>query len=217
MQGLIGGLQTGPALIRRSPVEQGIAVELAPLGARSVLGVPAGELTRTVVDVVDVLGQPGAELVERLMAVGSWAARFAVLDEFLTAGLREVPGPGRPEIGRAWSMVLTDVPASVEAVARQVGWSRRYLTERFRSEVGLAPRQLRRVIRFERSYSLLRADRRRTLSDVAAEAGFFDQAHMNHEWATLAGCTPAQWVAEELATVPLDTRPSRDTVVGCQT
>lgn len=197
-QGFVSGLQTSPSLIRREQLEHGIAVELTPLGARAVLGMPASELASNVVDLADLLGARGRELVERLVEADGWSARFAILDEVLSSGLRRDAGDVQREVAHAWTSVVSGMDAPVESLAEDVGWSRRHLSERFRREVGLPLRQLRRVVRFERSCALLRTGGYRSLSDVAVEEGYFDQAHLNREWSALAGCTPAEWRAEEL-------------------
>ena len=56
------------------------------------------------------------------------------------------------------------------------------------AEVGLTPKQAARVLRFERAGGLLRSGRY-DLAMVAAEAGYYDQAHLSNEWRALAGCT----------------------------
>jgi AraC-like DNA-binding protein len=64
------------------------------------------------------------------------------------------------------------------------------------------PRQLLRLLRFERSRRLVRARHSVTMTEVALEAGFYDHAHMLlHEWHRLAGCRPDQWLSEELLSV----------------
>jgi AraC-like DNA-binding protein len=53
------------------------------------------------------------------------------------------------------------------------------------------------VLRFERARAALASGRHATLADVAAVAGYFDQAHMTRDWRDLAGCSPSTWLAEE--------------------
>ncbi len=82
-----------------------------------------------------------------------------------------------------------------------MGWSRRHLSERFRVELGLAPKVAGRVVRFERARRLLERADRPGLADLASACGFYDQAHLNREWRELAGCSPTAWLAEELPSV----------------
>lgn len=86
------------------------------------------------------------------------AARFAAPDELLlravgrSAGNDRVPRP-RPEVAEAWRLlVAARGRVQVGAVAAELGWSRRYLTERFRGEVGLSPKTFARVLRFEHAH-----------------------------------------------------------------
>ncbi|MGI8874395.1 MAG: hypothetical protein ACR2KP_08725 [Egibacteraceae bacterium] len=71
------------------------ALELAPLGASALLGVPARELASRVVDLGDLLGRRAGELVDRLAEAAGWPERFAVLDEVLARGAVEVDPPAR--------------------------------------------------------------------------------------------------------------------------
>jgi AraC-like DNA-binding protein len=179
---LLGGLHSTPALITHDGAQSGIQVALRPLGTRALLGMPAGELADIDVPAESVLGGACAELRERILAAPGWEGRFAVLDEILIRllGLRpanlamqpserpderpdERPGerqaglPGvAPEVGWAWRQLLRAGGAvRVSDLASQTGWSSRYLTSRFRTEVGLTPKAAARVIRFSRARTLL--------------------------------------------------------------
>jgi AraC-like DNA-binding protein len=201
MGSFVGGLQTWPAQIRHDGNEHGIAIELTPLGAPAVLGVPAGELAGQVIDLGDLLVARSRELIERLHEAEGWRARFTVLDEILLRGLSERFAPSGTVV-HAWDRLVRGAGGlDVASLAADVGWSRRHLTEQIRREVGLPPRQVNRVLRFERSRALLHRSGYRTLTEVAAEAGYFDHAHMVHEWQRLAGCTPSDWLREELPSV----------------
>ena len=203
MQAFVGGLQTWPAHIFHDGVQEGIAVELTPLGASAVLGVPGGELAGRVVALEALLGRRGRHLTERLLNTPDWPGRFRVLDHALAAGLSERHLPS-DQVRTAWTrLVGRPGDLDVDALAREVGWSRRHLTEQVHRQIGLPPRQIARILRFERSCALLRlpATRARTMTDLALAAGYFDHAHMLHEWQRLAGCTPAAWLDEELPPV----------------
>jgi AraC-like DNA-binding protein len=194
LQALVGGLHTRAVLIRQDRVQEGLQLELDPLGVRTLFGVTAAELSGEVADLAEFgLGS----LPERLRELPTWAERFTLLDDVLAARAVEPVAPP-PELGEAWRRLRgADGRVRVADLAVEVGWSRRHLGERFRTELGLAPKQAARVLRFERAARLLRGGHL-DLAALAVECGFYDQAHLTNEWHALAGCTPGTWIAEEL-------------------
>ena len=198
-----GGLQAGPALIATPAVQEGVAIELTPLGCRSLLGLPAGALWDTSVEAADVVGPAGFELWERLQHAGDWPARFAACDDVLgrLAASTDAPPPA-PELSGAWGLLVgSGGTVGVADVADRVGWSRRHLTARFTAELGLSPKLAARVVRFERATALLRSPRRPALAEVAAACGYYDQPHLNRDFLEMAGCPPGEWLATELPSV----------------
>jgi AraC-like DNA-binding protein len=87
----------------------------------------------------------------------------------------------------------------VRDLAGEIGWSPRHLTDRFRRETGLRLKEAARVVRFDR------ARRRLTpgtpLAGLAADSGYYDQAHLAREFRELAGCSPSRWLADEFTFV----------------
>jgi len=207
---LLGGLHSAPALITHAGAQSGIQVALRPLGARALLGLPAGELAELDVPADAVLGAVCAELRDRVRAATTWPERFAVMDEILlrrvAAGGRPGPDGPAPEVSWAWGELLQEGGTlRVSALADGTGWSGRHLTSRFRTEIGLTPKAAARVIRFDRARKLLvrrlAGDGDYLLADLAADCGYFDQAHLAREFRSLAGCPPSQWLAEEFRNV----------------
>ncbi|MBE1497541.1 AraC-like DNA-binding protein [Amycolatopsis lexingtonensis] len=194
LQALVGGLHTSAVLIRQDRVQEGLQLELDPLGVRTLFGVTAAELGG---EVADLAGFGLGSLPDRLRELPTWPERFALLDDVLAARAVEPVAPP-PELGEAWRRMRgADGRVRVADLASAVGWSRRHLGERFRAELGLAPKQAARVLRFELAGRLLRRGRA-DLAALAVECGYYDQAHLTNEWRALAGCTPGTWIAEEL-------------------
>ncbi|HLL66971.1 MAG TPA: helix-turn-helix domain-containing protein [Micromonosporaceae bacterium] len=202
---LVGGLHTAPALITHDGRQSGIQIDLSPLGARALLGLPAGEIAGADLDAAAVWGPFAAELRERVLAATGWARRFAVLDELLMRRL-DPDAQVQPEVSLAWRwLLLTSGGVAVSALAREVGWSRGHLSQRFGIEVGLRPKAAARVMRFDRARWLLQghvsAGRTMSLATLAATCGYFDQAHLAREFGEFAGCSPSGWLAEEFANI----------------
>jgi AraC-like DNA-binding protein len=211
---LIGGLHTAPALITHEGCQSGIQLALSPLGARALLGLPAGELAHIDVEGPAVLGPVADEIGERLQAERDWPGRFAVLDLMLTrllvTGL-PVTSAVSAEVGYSWQRLLAARGGcGVAELAAETGWSDRHLRARFREETGLSPKAAARVIRFD--WARRRLLRRvgsgapQALAGLAADCGYYDQAHLARDFRDLAGCPPSVWLAEEFRNVQALTR-----------
>jgi AraC-like DNA-binding protein len=171
---LLGGLHCAPALIAHEGAQSGIQVALRPLGARALLGLPAGELADIDVPAEAVLGGVCAELRDRVRAAACWPDRFAIVDEILlrlagaSAGSTGTRPDVAPQVGWVWGQLLQAGGAvRVSALAAETGWSGRHLTSRFRAEIGLTPKAAARVIRFDLARRLLV----RNLTGVAGGPG----------------------------------------------
>jgi AraC-like DNA-binding protein len=204
---LVGGLHTTPAIVIHEGRQSGIQVALSPLGARALLGLPAGQLASRDLHAEDVLGAFAGRLREGILVARGWAGRFAVLDDLLLRQLDGCPRPDpRPEVARVWQrLVATRGAAPVSALALEVGWSERYLHRQFGIEIGLGPKMAGRVARFDAARRLLQSrlsgGARPCLADVAAACGYFDQAHLVRDFTQFAGCPPSRWLRDEYRNV----------------
>ncbi|GAA3847938.1 AraC family transcriptional regulator [Streptomyces sedi] len=197
--GVAGGLMCRSVAIHHDGRQRGVQVSLTPLGARAVYGVPAAALAHQLVPLDELLGALGVELADRLRSATTWAARFAALDDaFLRAVGRGTGGDqvrwARPEVAEAWRrLVAARGRVQIGAVAAELGWSRRYLTARFRGEVGLSPKTFARVLRFEHAHELATARDPLPWAEVATVSGYADQAHLVRDWGELTGRSPTAW------------------------
>ena len=193
---VLSGLQAAPALIAHRGDQEGVAIELTPLGSRMLFGMPAAEIWDTSVEFAEAVGPTGAELWERMQTATGWDERFGICDDFLLALTR--PAHVAPELHHSWTaLVASRGRISVNDLADDVGYSRRHLTRLFRSEFGLTPKLAGRVIRFDQAQRILKSeDPSVTIAGVAAACGYFDQAHLYRDFADLAGCTPMELLSE---------------------
>ncbi|MEU0932010.1 helix-turn-helix domain-containing protein [Embleya sp. NPDC005971] len=170
-----------------------LEVRLSPLAAGVLFDVPASELAEQVVDVSELWPGTG-ELVERLRGDSGWAERFERVEAAL--GARAERGHGAdPVLAGSWRRV-TDRRGDlgIGLLHEQTGWSRKRLAQRFRAEIGLPPKAMANLVRFEHAVDLLRRPEVRSLAEVAIRCGYYDQAHLNREFKEYAGCTPTAFL-----------------------
>lgn len=194
----VAGLDDTATVTEYAEEQRGIQVNLSPLGARRLLGLPMVELARRVVALEDVLGADAEQLVERLQEAPGWEARFALLDAVLLQRLHDA-APVAPEVEHAWARLQASHGAVVIAMlADEVGWSRRHLAARFQADVGLPPKTVARILRFQRVTQTLRRTGGSGLAEVAYACGYADQAHLNRDFRAFAGTTPTDFAARLL-------------------
>jgi len=187
----VAGLHDAPALTEHAGEGHGIQAYLTPLGARRLLGMPMGELTRQVVELEDLIGGAAHELAERLATAADWRTRFALLERTIAERTLRTP-PVPPELEWAWRRLHdTDGAVPIGGLADELGWSRRHLAATVRRELGMAPKPLARLLRFERAVQCLRGGAE--LADAALDSGYYDQAHFNRDFKAFAGVTPTQY------------------------
>lgn len=212
MGSCIAGLDDRPATIHHDGSQRGLFLALTPLGLHRLFGIPASALAHEAADLAEVLGERAAnQLLDSIAGAPSWAARLRVLETDLVQRLAASDDSHhavRPEVAHAWSLLSSSRgTARIHDVAAEVGWSTRHLTTQFAAAVGPAPKTVARIMRFQRSKSLVAKGH--DLAGVAARCRYADQAHMTREWARLAGTTPTRWERDDVLANVQDTRRGR--------
>src|SRR5580658_5728902 len=193
---LVSGLQDRPSIVRQDGNAFGLHVFIKPLGVQAILGVASAEVTSLLLNLSDIWGKQADVLVETLLDADTWHQRFDILDWAFASKLN--PTSQQPEISWAWERwAKSHGSVPVKQLADETGYSRRHFSERFREAIGVSPKLAARVFRFEQACCLI-ADDRLSLAQVALTSGYYDQAHLTHEWCALAGCSPKAWITHEL-------------------
>lgn len=187
----VKGLHDSPQFVALGPHRSTAAVLLTPWGARALFGTGMHELANVHTSLSALLGRAADRLSEQLAEAPSWEARYALLDEMLS---RMLVDHETGWIVQAWQrLTASGGTVRVEDLAAEVGWSPRRVQVHFRDQIGLPPKTIARIIRLHRALRMLLPGDRRA-SDVAAECGYWDQAHLNRDFRTLSGYTPIDLV-----------------------
>ncbi|MFO7960570.1 MAG: helix-turn-helix domain-containing protein [Nitriliruptoraceae bacterium] len=197
VRSFVAGLYETPVLV--DAVEShGIQVDLHPVAARRLLGVPARELLGQTVPLDAVFGAEAERLVDDLACAPDWSSRFARLDRALASRLVDGSDPD-DEVTHAWERIRsTRGQIQVAALAAELGCSPRRLRDRVGEQVGLPPKRLARLARFEHAAELLSRPGPHDLTAIAHATGHYDQAHLSNEIRSFSGLTPTQLASSHL-------------------
>jgi AraC-like DNA-binding protein len=201
---LVAGLHTRASAVRLPRRQAGLQLAVHPLHARRLLGASPAELAQGGATGLDVLGPSSEALRQRLVETPGWAERFALLQVFLRDRLDRASASAvvRPELAEAWRWLLASRGRRrLDALAPHVALSPRHLTTLFGRELGVSPKRVARLVRFDATNRDLtravRAGRRTDLAALAAAHGYADQSHLVREFQDHLGASPTAWLAEE--------------------
>jgi AraC-like DNA-binding protein len=190
---LVTGPRSTPVVCEEAGWRHGVAVGLTPAGVAALLGVPMRELAGATVPLADLLGPRAARLADRLAEEPDWAARFDVLDDRLAVWLETGRGPDGPVMRAWWRLQEAPGRTTIGGLADELGVSRRHLEIGFRRHVGLTPKTVARVARFQHAVRVLSMPS--ATLDRAVACGYADQPHFTREFREMTGTTPARLFA----------------------
>jgi AraC-like DNA-binding protein len=193
---LVSGTHSGPFVIDPRERVSVMGVHFRPGGAFPFLGTPANELADAHVDLEALWGTSAIELRERLCLAKTPAERFDLLEEALLAHLFR-PLEHHYAVRFALSAFgRTDSILSVRDVARDAGLSQRRFTQLFVREVGMSPKLFCRVRRFRQALETVRHAAVANWAQVAVDCGYYDQAHLIHDFQSFSNLSPTEYVRQ---------------------
>lgn len=175
-----------------SGTARAIILQLRPGWSMPLLGVATSALTDRIVALEDLWGDLGSDLCAELLATRSLPEVVERVSSALARRACETFEPSSARLARRAAHLLEAGEARVESVADQLGVSARHLRRAFTESIGLSPKDFARAARLQRAVRMAA-----TSSDwatIAADAGYYDQAHLIADFRELVGTTPGTFV-----------------------
>lgn len=184
------GLHPGFVAINSKGGAECIQVDFTPVGAFRFLALPMSEIASRMVTLDELSDRGMNDLRLRLGDEPDWERRFDLVEDFLGRRLARGPEPDAA-VMHAYGQILSSGGGKrVADIARSLDWSRKHLNQRFRQEIGLGPKAVARMARFNRALALAKGRAARDWADIAAACGYADQAHLVREFRDFAGASP---------------------------
>lgn len=201
------GQMTGPILISPTGTVQLLGIRFQPGGTLPFLRLPLDEIIDEVVDLGSLSSKLERNLLNATSRASSLSEKTAAVELFLTKQLTDSDVD-------SWLMNLTTRIVetgglvSVDRLASDAGISSRQLERRFLREVGLGPKMLGRIIRFQQVFRAVE-ECNSAWAEIAIACGYYDQAHLIRDFNQFARQTPAVLFSNQSAFTEWFTRKSR--------
>ena len=194
----VAGPDTRPILARLPRGAVVVGVRFHPGAASAWLGQPLGEIVNVRVPLAEFWREDATRLLDRA-AAGRCAKQQAADLEALLVGRLAAVGIADPQIAflrRAAGDNCMPAGLKLDQLAAHVGLSERTLRRQCLDAFGYGFKTLDRVLRFQRFFRLAARREKQNLADIAARAGYADQAHMTREVRRMSGATAGEFVAQ---------------------
>ena len=171
-----------------------IGVHFKPGGAFPFLGLPAGDLADTHVDLENIWGPHAGRLRERLCEARTSAERFQLLQDALLSRLAR--GVEKHYAVSAALKLFGNLHSrpTVREVAKYLGLSQRRFIQVFKAEVGLTPKLFSRIQRFQQTRNFIHQNSTHNWAVLALDLGYFDQSHLIREVLEFSGFSPTDYL-----------------------
>ena len=193
----VSGVRTQPITIPSGRGSRMLIVAFKKGGGFPFYPFPMNELTDTVAEAGGVFGMDFHLLREQLLASKSIERMFQMVEAFLIQRLDETIPDSTPTrcVEYALASIVSD-PGSrcLYQLSDQIGYSQKHLIDLFRQQVGVAPKQYLRIMRFQKVIRALENSQAIRWSQVALESGYYDQAHLIHDFKFFSGFTPTEYL-----------------------
>ncbi len=171
-----------------------ISVRFKAAGAARFFDVPYDAIVDRVVDFAEFEPAFSAAIHDRIARAGSHeerlAAMIAMLEERLTQESKE-----DIFVRQACQYIVgSDGEYSVQDLVKLIGFSERQLERKFKKQVGIAPKTLSRIMRFQKFLAMTKEADTLTLADAAAACGYYDQSHFIRDFTKFSGMSPMRYL-----------------------
>ncbi|VAW30444.1 hypothetical protein MNBD_CHLOROFLEXI01-4527 [hydrothermal vent metagenome] len=169
-------------------------IRFQPGGAYAVFGLPVHELGETACpELAEVAVSSTHHLYEQLFAAPATATKLSLIESWLmrqiykTGGISPLIQPSLAIMGRTKGQV------SIQKLADALHVSTRQLERLYKTQVGLSPKKLARIIRVRKAREALKQANKQSSAQVASANGFYDQSHFIREFKSVVGMTPVAY------------------------
>jgi AraC-like DNA-binding protein len=188
------GLWTKSHIVDLPDDLQYVGVNFKAGGAYPFLGLRLSELQNQVVSLDAIWGTFAAELRERLYAAATIQARFALLEQFLLARLRETTQGLKAVQYAVAELARHHGTLSIRDLSESMGMSQKHLIVQFKQLVGCTPKELGRLYRFGDILASIDLTQPVDWTLIAHQFYFHDQSHFIRDFREFSGHTPTDYL-----------------------
>ena len=174
------------------------SVRFSPAGLQPFLDYDVARITTHELNISELWGTDGLELERQMLHCISNQERIILIEQFLSSRLKIVAFDNQHVEYCVDALTASNGNVTIEKLAQDLNIGKRQLERKFSAAVGLSPKYFARIIRFQNTLQLIEKHEFTSFTAVAADGGFYDQAHFIKDFKEFTGLNPKQYFSENL-------------------
>ena len=195
---MVLGQRTEPFYIEPVGYVDTFAVSFYPYGFANFITEPIKNLANKETPIAHLFGEATAKELERkILQATKTEQRIAIIEAFLFEQLK-----GKTTIDTIVkttidTLLSTKGSTPINKILRQDLAKRRQLERKFAKQIGISPKQLGKVIRLQTAVKILLNEEAESLTRIAYESEYYDQAHFIKDFKEFTGISPKEFLGNE--------------------
>lgn len=174
------------------------SVRFHPSGFMPFATMPIKEMENKAVSLEKLFAKDGLEIERDILNATTTAERINLIEKFLLRRLANTDTISRIVKSTVETILTANGHLNVDELSKQVNINRRQLERKFSSTIGLSPKQLSKTIRLQATLKILLNKQFTSLTALAYEGEYYDQAHFIKDFKEFTGLTPKEFYGVNL-------------------
>ncbi len=173
------------------------AVCFYPYGFANFVCTPLEDLVDVETPIENLFGEvPARELEQNILQATSTQERIEIMETFLLDKLHHNSTIDNLVKTTVDTLLITNGSRSIHSILKDDLSKRRQLERNFKKQIGISPKQLGRVLRLQTALKMI-LNSEDSLTSIAYESEYFDQAHFIKDFKEFTGTTPKEFLGNE--------------------
>ncbi len=174
-----------------------IAVRFYPGGLSAFSRVPVKSIANTYVSLTSFFGPAAATIEKEICGANTLAERKTLVEKLLLSMLKEQQFKPLLPSSLLENIISKQEPVRIETLSEKLHMGRRHLERRFNKEIGMTPKMLLKIVRFQNVFKIIQQKKVKSLTTITYEAGYFDQSHFYRDFKAFSGLRPKEYFKED--------------------